>query len=410
LSPRSDRAEGRSTIVRLANFVTDSSGGLRTALRELGERYHTAGHSTVLVVPGRADSDQETSQGRVITLRGPRVPGTGGYRVLLGRARLRRLLEALAPDRLEVSDRTTLRWTGPWARRHGIPSMMVSHESLDGLLRLPTRGRLSMVGLADLLNARTAAGYDRVVCTTAWAAREFQRVGADNLVQVPLGVDLGHFHPDRYDPALRARYADRGELLLLHCGRLSPEKRPQRALAAMAALRDMAVPAALVVVGTGPRQATMRTLAGQTGLNVRFENYISDRGHLADLLATADIAIGPGPVETFGLAALEALASGTPVVISAESALPEIVGTAGRAVAGEGAAYAQAIMDLAAMPSTDRRTAARQRAERYPWSASVAGFLRAHGLEPVPAVSIPAIARPEPPPAYPGDQLPSGSG
>lgn len=43
------------------------------------------------------------------------------------------------------------------------------------------------------------------------------------------------------------------------------------------------------------------------------------------------MAIAPGPAETFGLAALEALACGTPVVVSAESALPEVVGDAGPA-------------------------------------------------------------------------------
>lgn len=43
------------------------------------------------------------------------------------------------------------------------------------------------------------------------------------------------------------------------------------------------------------------------------------------------MAIAPGPAETFGLAALEALACGTPVVVRAESALPEVVGDAGPA-------------------------------------------------------------------------------
>jgi alpha-1,6-mannosyltransferase len=65
------------------------------------------------------------------------------------------------------------------------------------------------------------------------------------------------------------------------------------------------------------------------------------------------------------------------VVVSAESALPEVVGSAGRAAPGEGPAYADAVLDLATRP--DRRAAARRQAERYPWSAAVAGFLAAHG-------------------------------
>ena len=121
-------------IVRLANFVAPHSGGLRTSLAELGAGYLAAGHEPVLVIPGERDSDQPTAQGRVITLRAPRVPFAGGYRVLWRRRRLARLLARLRPDALEVSDRTTLRWTGAWAREHGVPAVMVSHESVTALL------------------------------------------------------------------------------------------------------------------------------------------------------------------------------------------------------------------------------------------------------------------------------------
>ncbi len=75
-------------IVRLANFVAPRSGGLRTALAELGAGYLAAGHEPVLVIPGERESDTQTAQGRVITLRAPRVPFTGGYRVLWRRRRL----------------------------------------------------------------------------------------------------------------------------------------------------------------------------------------------------------------------------------------------------------------------------------------------------------------------------------
>ena len=75
-------------IVRLANFVAPQSGGLRTSLRELGVGYLAAGHEPVLIVPGQRDDDRQTPQGRVITLRAPRVPWTGGYRVLWRRRRV----------------------------------------------------------------------------------------------------------------------------------------------------------------------------------------------------------------------------------------------------------------------------------------------------------------------------------
>src|SRR5262249_20891259 len=118
----------RMRIVRLANFVTPRSGGLRTALRELGRGFLAAGHEPILIVPGGHASDEETSQGRVITVPGPKIKMIGGYRVMLDRSTIRTLLDRLKPDSIEVSDRSTLRWTGAWARRRGIPSVMVSHE------------------------------------------------------------------------------------------------------------------------------------------------------------------------------------------------------------------------------------------------------------------------------------------
>jgi alpha-1,6-mannosyltransferase len=374
-------------IVRLANFVTPRSGGLRTALRELGSGYRAAGHEPVLVVPGPAYADEDTPQGRVISLPGPLVPAAGGYRLLVDRARLTRLLGALRPDRVEVSDRATLRWTGDWARRHGVGSVMVSHESLAGLLRPVPAGDL----IADRLNARTAAAYDQVVCTTAWAAAEFARIGAPT-TRVPLGVHLDVFRPDRHDPELRARYARPSELLVVHCGRLSVEKRVDRSVRAVAALRRTGVRATLVVAGDGPLRERLTAGAARDGVPVRWLGHVADRDRLAALLATADVVVAPGPVETFGLAALEALASGTPVVVSDQSALPEVVGGAGAVVAGDdGRDWGAALAALADRSPAERRAAARARAELFPWSAAVAGFLRAHGAAP------------------PGDTTPAGS-
>jgi alpha-1,6-mannosyltransferase len=368
-------------IVRLANFVAPRSGGLRTSLAELGAGYLAAGHEPVLVIPGERDGDELTAQGRVITLRAPGVPFTGGYRVLWRRRRLAALLAALRPDALEVSDRTTLRWTGAWAREHGVPAIMVSHESVTALLKL-TPLKLTWMGpsvssaVADWLNRRTARAYHRVICTTGWAAAEFGRIGAGNVVRVPLGVDLDTFSPKV--GRVRTRYVGQGQILLVHCGRLSAEKRPQRSLTTLATLRAAGLPVRLVVAGDGPLRSRLVRRAARAGLPVTFAGFLPGRADLAALLASADVAIAPGPAETFGLAALEALACGTPVVVSAESALPEVVGEAGASVAGED--LAAGVRAVLARPERSRRAAARARAEQYDWDTATRGFLAAHGV------------------------------
>jgi alpha-1,6-mannosyltransferase len=369
-------------VVRLANYVAPASGGLRTALRELGAGYLAAGHEPVLVVPGPRPERRQTEQGLVITVPGVRIPGTGGYRAITARRSLRRLLDDLGPDRLEVSDRTTLRWTGAWARRRGVRSMMVSHDSLAALVQMFRPPGLSVRQFVDRLNRNTAASFDVVVCTTAWAGVEFRRLGVPNLVQVPLGVDLACFHPSRADENLRSRLAPGNWPLLVHCSRLSPEKRPERAVGALAELRRRGVRAVLVIAGDGPRRRSLEARAVR--LPVKFLGHIANRGSLATLLATADVVIAPGPAETFGLSALEALASGTPVVVNSHSALPEVVGQAGLAAEDNDQACADAIECLLRRDVVERRSLAREQAERFDWPSAVDGFLGAHGLNPLP--------------------------
>ncbi|MEU8653404.1 glycosyltransferase [Streptomyces sp. NPDC048737] len=369
---------GPLRIVRLANFVAPASGGLRTALRELGKGYRAAGHEPVLVVPGDRASDRDTEQGRVITLPGPLLPGTGGYRVLTDKRRVARLLEHLEPDRLEVCDRTTLRWTGRWARRARVPAVMVSHETADGVLRTWGLSEGAARRAADSLNVRTAHSYARVVCTTGFAEREFVRIGARNVMRAPLGVDLAERHPALADTRLRARYARDDQTLLVTCTRLSVEKRPGTALDALESLVRRGTRAVLVVAGDGPLRSRLERRARERGLPVAFLGHVLDRGLLGALQACADVCLAPGPAETFGLAALEAMACGTPVVASASSALPEVIGAAGATAADHGDAFADAVERLLARPPVERREAARARAERFGWTTAVETFLAAH--------------------------------
>lgn len=358
-------------VVHVANAYTAHSGGIRTTVHALGSGYRAAGHEFVLVVPGRRTSDEEHPWGRRITLCGPKVPGSGGYRVLADLRKVRALLDTLEPDRLEISDRLTLRGLGLWASGAGVPSTVIAHERVDGLLRaFSPLGAKGARRAADRHNAVTSARFDRVVTTTGFAAQEFARIGVATS-HVPLGVDL-----DRFRPAPRSRGGGVPQLVL--CSRLSREKRPDLAIDALRVLHLVGCPARLVVAGSGPLAASLRRRA--RGLPVQMVGHLVDRSSLAGLLASADVVLAPGPVETFGLAALEALACGTPVVAACTSAVAELVGGgAGRSARPDPAALAAAVTRLLAVPEAERRAAARERAESFPWSRTVEAMLALHG-------------------------------
>lgn len=371
--------------MQLANFYGPRSGGLRTALHHLGEGYVAAGHEVVLIVPGARPGEEVLPSGVVrITVPAMAIPWTGGYRAADPR-RVADVLGGLRPDVLEVSDRLTLRGFGGWARRREVASVMISHERLDRLLGQVLPGPMARRA-ADAANRRTAQNYDIVVCTTAFAREEFQRIDAENVELVPLGVDLDLFSPHRQDRRLRTDLGAADRPLLVHCGRLSVEKRVDRSIEAIGALRREGVNARLIVAGDGPRREALERRARSLpdlddGLpSVHFTGFIDDRTHLATLLATADVSLAPGPHETFGLAALEALAAGTPVVASRSSALADIVtADCGAVAADHPDAFAQAVTDVLAMPTDGRRLAARTRAEQFTWPAAVAGMLELLG-------------------------------
>jgi alpha-1,6-mannosyltransferase len=255
---------------------------------------------------------------------------------------------------------------------------MVSHETADGVLRTWGLPEATARRAADALNVRTAHTYSRVVCTTEFAEREFVRIGARNVVRAPLGVDLVERHPALRDPGLRAGHAGVDEALLVMCSRLSVEKRPGTALDALEALRRRGRRSVLVVAGDGPLRPRLEQRARERGLPVTFLGHVSDRGLLGALQASADVCLAPGPAETFGLAALEAMACGTPVVASASSALSEVIGSAGAVAADSGEAFADAVEVLMERPEADRRDSARARAECFGWSTAVRAFLEAH--------------------------------
>lgn len=356
-------------IAQLANFVGPTSGGMRTAIEHLGRGYVAAGAERLLVTPGPRDEVIETEHGTVVRLRAPQVGG--GYRLIAQPWKVTEVLERFRPTTVEISDKSTLLPVTRWARKNGIGSVLFSHERLDAMVSLRTGRQLGIAAGVGALYRLLGRAYDTIVVTSRYAADEFGEVTTAPLVRIPLGVDLDTFHPARAKPA------DDGLFKLVHAGRLSREKSPHLAVATAVELHRRGVPLRLDVYGTGPHLDELLAIAGDAP--VKFHGYIGDRTVLAAHLARADIALSVCPGETFGLAVLEALAAGTPVVTADTGGARELVDSdCGRWAPASPGPLADAVLDLAAQPAQARRAAARARAEQYDWHSCVTRMLDLH--------------------------------
>ncbi|ONI78409.1 glycosyl transferase [Kribbella sp. ALI-6-A] len=353
-------------IAQLANFVGPTSGGMRTAIEHLGQGYCAAGAERILITPGERDSVTRTEHGTVVRMKAPKVGG--GYRLITDPWRVIETLERFEPTTVEISDKSTLLPVARWARKNGIGSVLFSHERLDAMLSLRMGYQLGVATGVSALYKLLGRTYDAVVVTSRYAAAEFDEVTTP-LIRIPLGVDLDTFHPSRAEPA------DDGILKLVHAGRLSREKSPHLAVATAVELHRRGVPLRLDVYGSGPHLDELIAIAGAAP--VHFHGYVDGRTTLARHLAEADIALSVCPGETFGLAVLEALAAGTPVVTADTGGARELVDeSCGRWAQAHPKTLADAVLELLTVP--DRRKAARERAEQYDWASCVQRMLRLH--------------------------------
>jgi alpha-1,6-mannosyltransferase len=172
--------------------------------------------------------------------------------------------------------------------------------------------------------------------------------GFTRVERIPLGVSLSVFHPGRRDGSARTRQlagVPDGPVAIF-AGRLAREKELELVIDAWPEVERVSG-ATLLLVGDGPsRDYFMRRCRAK---RVVWLPYEKDRERLADLLAAADLYLAPGPAETFGLGALEAMASGLPVVCSDQGAVRELVEASGAGIvnpAPEAPAMAASIITL----------------------------------------------------------------
>ncbi|RZJ11309.1 MAG: glycosyltransferase family 1 protein [Rubrivivax sp.] len=300
-----------------------ATGGVRRVLMTKHERLRAMGWRHTVIAPG-ADGPG------MIDCGGMPLPRSGGYRMVLGRARAQRQIEFTAPDLIESADPYTLAWAVlASAERLKVPAVAFCHSDLPALAgRLIGGGSGGSMGrMAERLARRYLVNlyrhFELVLAPSRGLAERLQAAGVPRVAVQPLGVDCSVFNPQAQDASWRAELCRAHGLsddtrLLIYTGRFAAEKN----LPLLAdAVRLLGPGHVLVAVGNGP--------VPPTGDRVLLLPPEHDSRRLARMVASADAYVHAGDQETFGLGVLEAMACGTPVVVAEARGLAELVRDAG---------------------------------------------------------------------------------
>ncbi len=166
---------------------------------------------------------------------------------------------------------------------------------------------------------------DRITSVSQWLKDEtIKAFGCENcrVDVIPNFVDPTEFDRARHGDALKLELG-KGAPVLMHISNFRPVKRVRDVVRIFAAVRKQR-PSTLVMVGDGPDRGAAEDEARALGVanDVRFLGRIDD---VAPLLAAADLYLFPSETESFGLSALEALASGVPVIGARVGGVPDVV-------------------------------------------------------------------------------------
>lgn len=264
--------------------------------------------------------------------------GTSGYRLVINPLAFRRILQQIRPDVIEVGSPYT---TPDFVRlaAWGILSNTGKAPRIVGFwhANFPVTdvgrafgGPQTRLGrLAERLGwwwaRRTFGRFDVIMAATRVMVEQLTSHGMPAVAHTPLGVDTQMFQPKRRDDALRESWgAGPDDVVLCYPNRLSEEKNFRPLLAAYELLRQAGHKPFLVVAGHGPGVAEVQALAAKYP-QVHYLGYLEKPIEMARLLASVDVVATLCPYETFGLSAVEAMASGAAILGSAKMSIGELL-------------------------------------------------------------------------------------
>lgn len=169
----------------------------------------------------------------------------------------------------------------------------------------------------------------KVICCSKYMACEIAQVfqlPADKIRIIANGVEIKNVKPRLVDPGFHERYAAPWEKIVYFVGRLVPEKGVQVLIEAAPKVLEQYPDAKFVISGKGPHLEHLLELANNLGIShkVFFTGFADDETRNM-LLTVSDVAVFPSLYEPFGIVALEAMATRTPVIVSETGGLAEVI-------------------------------------------------------------------------------------
>lgn len=331
-------------IALVTDTYTPQVNGVTTVVCRVADTVRADGHPVALVAP-RYPAANTGVPGE---LRIPSLPFPPYPSIRLSLPYRRRVFEHLdrfAPDLVHVATEGPLGALGRrYALRRDVPLVTSFHTHFPAYARHYGVPALAPLVWRWLVHFHRPA---RMIHTPGESVQdELIRHGLSQTVVWGRGVDAEHFHPRRADDGWRRWLGGSpGAGIVLHVGRLAAEKNLGVLVDAwQQAHRRLGRRAAFVVAGDGPEASSLMARAPFA----RRLGFL-DRDTLAVLYASADLCVLPSRTETCGLVALEAMASGVPVIAANAGGLRESVRHAenGLLVAPEDpSGFAEAIVRL----------------------------------------------------------------
>jgi glycosyltransferase involved in cell wall biosynthesis len=297
-----------------------ATDGVVTRLRHTIRELSAMGDEVMVLAPRTKGMPDSYAGAEVVGFPGVPFPPYPQIRLAPPHPWVGRALARFGPDVIHTVNPMLLGVGGLYyGRRRRIPLVASYHTNVAAYARYYNLGFME-----KFTRWATRAIHNRAdvnLCTSEAVRRDLVEEGIERVRVWPHGVDSELFGPDKASREWRERLSggEPDKRILAFVGRLAPEKNIGKIRAVLERVPDTR----MAIIGDGPaRGQTEREFAGTATV---FTGLLGRRD-LAGALASADIFILPSTTETLGMATIEALASGIPVLAARSEVSEEVVG------------------------------------------------------------------------------------